>query len=67
MIVFVNRLHAGGRGATLVGALLSFRVVDNIEIYARGENLLDEDYEEVYGFKGQSRAGYLGFRVNWSL
>jgi vitamin B12 transporter len=52
---------------TLVGAMLSFRVIDNLEIYARGENLLDEEYEEVFGFDGQSRAGYLGFRFDWSL
>ena len=52
---------------TLVGAMLSFRVIDNLEIYARGENLLDEEYEEVFGFDGQSRAGYLGFRFDWSI
>ncbi len=52
---------------TLVSALVSFRVIDNLEIYARGENLLNKEYEEVVGFDGQSRAGYVGFRFDWSL
>lgn len=52
---------------TLVGAMISYRVIDNLEVYARGENLMDEEYEETFGFDGQSRAGYLGFRLNWSL
>lgn len=52
---------------TLVNALLSFKVIDNLELYVRGENLTDEEYEEVYGFRGQSRAGYLGLRFDWSL
>ncbi len=52
---------------TLVGAMLSYRILDNLEVYARGENLLDEDYQEVYGFEGQGRAGFVGIRADWSI
>ncbi len=52
---------------TLVGAMLSYRVLDSLEVYARGENLLGKEYQEVFGFDGQGRAGYLGIRANWSL
>jgi outer membrane cobalamin receptor len=27
--------------------------------------LLDEDYEQVYGYQTPGRAGYLGIRVNF--
>ncbi len=51
---------------TLVGAMVSYRILDNLEVYARGENLLDEDYQEIFGFDGQSRAGFVGIRADWS-
>ena len=52
---------------TLVSTMISYRLLDGLEVYARGENLLDEAYQEIYGFNGQGRAGYLGVRANWSL
>jgi vitamin B12 transporter len=51
---------------TLVSAMLSFDLTDTIEVYARAENLLDEEYQEVVGFDGQSRAAWLGVRMAWS-
>jgi vitamin B12 transporter len=51
---------------TLVSLVVSYALIDNLEIYARGENLLDEEYQEVFGYAGNSRAGYLGIRYAWS-
>lgn len=39
---------------------------DGIEIFARGENLLDQSYNDVYGFGTPGIAGYVGLRVNLS-
>ncbi len=52
---------------TLVSLVASFEVIDKLEVYVRGENLLDEEYQEVFGYAGNSRAGYLGLRYAWSL
>ena len=44
----------------------SYRFTDNFSIYARLENALDEDYEEITGFYSPDRAAYLGFKLNFS-
>ncbi len=48
---------------TLVRVAGSFDINDNVEIFARGENILDEDYQEVNGFASPGAAGYIGIRV----
>lgn len=48
---------------TLVGGQLRWQAADGVEIYARGENLLDEDYQDVFGFFTQGRGLYLGLRL----
>jgi vitamin B12 transporter len=45
---------------TIVRAALSYQVNKNWKLTARGENLLDEDYEESFQFGGQSISGYAG-------
>ncbi len=47
---------------TLVRLGASWRVNDSIEVYGRVENLTDEEYEEVIGFRGAPRAVYVGVR-----
>lgn len=42
----------------------NFQVTENVEIYGRVENLLDEEYEEVFGYNTQGRAAFVGFRLN---
>jgi hypothetical protein len=32
-------------------------------VFVRGENLLDEDYTEVFSYRSPGRAGYLGLRA----
>jgi vitamin B12 transporter len=50
---------------TLVNLGGDWRVSDMIQVYARVENLFDEDYEEVYTFKTPGRAEYAGVRVTF--
>jgi vitamin B12 transporter len=47
---------------TLVGGQVRWQANDHVEIYARGENLLDEDYQDVFGFHTPGRGVYLGLR-----
>jgi len=50
----------------LLDLALQYRVSDSMTVFARGTNLLDEDYEQVYGYSTPGRAGYLGLRINFS-
>ena len=49
----------------LVDATLQYRATDSVTVFAKGTNLLDDDYEQVYGYRTLGRAGYLGVRVNF--
>ncbi|TDJ48859.1 MAG: TonB-dependent receptor [Nitrospina sp.] len=51
--------RVGGR--TLVRAALSYRINKNWKLTARGENLLDKNYEESVGFGTAGISGYGGF------
>ncbi|MBP5856237.1 TonB-dependent receptor [Marivibrio halodurans] len=50
---------------TLVSLQGSYEVADGVELFARGENLLDEDYEEVFTYGTAGRAGYAGLRLSF--
>jgi vitamin B12 transporter len=41
------------------------RLSENISLYARVENALDEEYEDVYTFRSPGRAGFVGVRANY--
>ena len=49
----------------LVDIAAQYRMTDSVVVFAKGSNLLDEDYEQVYGYQTPGRAGYLGLRVNF--
>jgi vitamin B12 transporter len=49
----------------LVDLTLQYQLSESTSIYARGTNLLDEDYEQVYGYQTPGIAGYLGLRMNF--
>lgn len=51
---------------TLVTLAGSYRVLDNLEVYARVENALDEDYEEALGFVAPGRTAIAGVRYTFS-
>ncbi|MCC7412840.1 MAG: TonB-dependent receptor [Gammaproteobacteria bacterium] len=48
----------------LVSAAARYRLSPRLALFARGENLLGQDYEEVFGFPAAGRAGYLGVEVS---
>ncbi len=50
---------------TLVGLNAAFDVTDNVTLTLRGDNLLDEDYEEVVGYRSQGRGVYGGLRLRF--
>jgi vitamin B12 transporter len=50
---------------TLVNLGGDWRLSNAIQLYARVENLFDEDYEEVYTFKAPGRAEYAGVRITF--
>ena len=49
----------------LVDLTAQYQLTPSLGIFARGTNLLDEDYEQVYGYRTPGRAGYIGVRVNF--
>ena len=57
-IVTLNRF-------TLVNAALDYEVYPGVTLFARGENLLDEDYQEVLGFGTPGLALYGGLSVKF--
>lgn len=48
---------------TLIGGQLRWQANDRVELYARGENLFDEEYQDVFGFHTAGRGLYLGLRL----
>ena len=49
----------------LVDLAAQYRMTDSVVLFAKGSNLLDEDYEQVFGYQTPGRAGYFGLRVNF--
>ncbi|NOX70389.1 MAG: TonB-dependent receptor [Gammaproteobacteria bacterium] len=43
----------------------AYNVNESFEVYARLENVLDKDYQEVVGFNTPGRAGYAGVRFRF--
>jgi vitamin B12 transporter len=49
----------------VVEVTASYNLIAGLEVYGRVENLLDEDYEEISGFKTSGTAGYAGLRYSF--
>ena len=49
---------------TLLGGQVGWDVRPGIEIYARGDNLLDEEYQDVFGYHTPGRGLYFGLRLS---
>lgn len=49
----------------LLGLNGDFAVTDRIGLFARLENLLDEDYEDVFSFTNPGRSAYAGLRARF--
>ena len=48
----------------LVTAAASFKLQPNVEIFGRLENLLNQKYQEVYGYNTAPAAAYIGLKIN---
>lgn len=44
----------------------NYSINDSLQIYARIENVMDEDYQEISGFNTAKSAAYIGFKLNFS-
>ena len=47
----------------LVDLTAQFRISDGIKLFARANNLLDTEYEQVYGYTTPGRTAYAGVEV----
>jgi vitamin B12 transporter len=45
-------------------ARVAFAVVPGVELFARGSNLLDQKYQDVFSYRTEGRAVYAGVRLN---
>ena len=50
---------------TLLSLSGYYNVNELVSVTARLENIIDEDYEQVYGFESPGFGGYLGLRMKW--
>ncbi len=50
---------------TLLGANIRYDVNDIVSLSVRGENLFDEDYQEVIGFNAPGRTVFVGLSANF--
>lgn len=50
----------------LAGARVAYDVRPGLEVFVRGANLLNQRYEDVFGYHTEGRAGYIGFRISSS-
>ena len=50
---------------TLVGLNAAYDINDNFTVSVRGDNLFDEEYQEVFGFDGQGRGVYGGLSAKF--
>ena len=48
---------------TLVNAILTYQANPNTQFYIRGENLLNERYEEIFSYRSSGATGYIGMRM----
>lgn len=49
----------------LVNAAVSYKVQPNVELFARVENLLNQDYQEISGYNTPGIAAYAGVRLKF--
>ena len=52
-------------GYTLVNLTASYDLKPNVTIYLRGENLLDDDYQEVFGYQAPGIGVYAGLKARF--
>lgn len=48
---------------TLVNAIVTYQATPTTQFYIRGENLLNERYEEIFSYRAPGATGYIGMRM----
>lgn len=48
---------------TLVNAIITHQLTPSTQLYIRGENLLNDKYEEVFSYRSPGATGYIGLRM----
>lgn len=61
-----NYATTKGDDYTLVNLAASYQLSESMEVFARAENLFDEDYQEVRGFNTAPLSVYAGVRIKLS-
>lgn len=51
---------------SLVNLAGAYRINETVELYGRIDNLLDEDYEDVYGYSTLGIGGFVGVRLSFT-
>lgn len=49
----------------LLGITANYRISQSVDAYVRASNLLDEGYEQVFGYRAPGRATYVGVRARF--
>ena len=49
----------------LVNVAAAYKVTPGVEVFGRIENVLDQDYQEVYGFETAGVAAYAGVKFTY--
>ena len=58
------RTRVGLDGHTSIGISVGYRINRRLRFFARADNLLDDDFEEVLGFAQPGIAGYAGIQLS---
>ncbi|MPY72831.1 MAG: TonB-dependent receptor [Alphaproteobacteria bacterium] len=64
-VAFAPSRHVTLDDYLLLNVAASYRVNDYVELFARGENLLDQEYQEVFSFGTPGIAAYGGLRISF--
>ena len=49
----------------LLDLAAQYQATASVTLFVRGSNMLDKDYEQVFGYRTSGRAGYIGVRANF--
>ena len=49
----------------MVNAGTDYQVTDHLQVFGRVENLLDQNYEEVFGFNTQGFTAFAGLKATF--
>lgn len=60
-----NQVRITDKAYTTARLGLSFDVTKNVQVFARAENLLDEEYEDVHGYAMPELSFYGGIKANF--